>query len=119
MRDVTLINLTDHPVNLHTDLGKPGMHKILVIKPSGLVIRAKQKTEVLEKVTHDGQEISITSTNYLPIENLPPPQPDTLYIVSMVVALKARGTRDDLVICNGLVRDKKGITIGCKSLGKL
>lgn len=114
-----IINLTSHSVNLHTDLGQPGMHSILVIQPSGDTIRARQSTKIIEKILVEDKVVHITSTTYKGTVKLPPEQDDVYYIVSSIVAKQYKGIRNDLVIPNGLVRDNKGVVIGCKSLGKV
>jgi len=45
------------------------------------------------------------------------PKPDTLYIVSGIVAAKAR--RDDFVVPSRVVRDKSGRAIGCRALARV
>ena len=56
----------------------------------------------------------LTETSFGDVVDLPAPAPDTLYIVSRLVATAAN--RDDLVVPNGIVRDDNGNIIGCKSL---
>lgn len=45
------------------------------------------------------------------------PKPGTLYIVSGIVAAKAR--RDDFVVPSRVVRDKSGKAIGCRALARV
>jgi hypothetical protein len=51
------------------------------------------------------------------VEGLPEAEPDTLLLVSRIVADagKAQG-RTDLVVPHDIMRDDKGVIIGCKSL---
>lgn len=48
---------------------------------------------------------------------LPGPRPDTLFVVSGIVAAKAR--RPDFVVPSRIVRDGNGRAVGCRALAKV
>ncbi len=87
MEKVKLINLTPHDVHIigHKSFiikdGNP--HVVLKIPPSGVVARVRNKTFVIEQVEFEGHVIDITDVKPIRIENLPDPQKDTYYIVSI------------------------------------
>ncbi len=115
------VNLTPHVVNIYTQ----NKH-VVSIPPSGTVARV----QVDEKVVGYMQGIPIVKTVYGDIVGLPEyPEPDAVYIVSLVVAqavlanpeLKAR-FKGHLLVPNtspgryGAVRDSSGKIMGVKSL---
>ena len=51
------------------------------------------------------------------VYDLPSPQPDTIYIVSRLVAEATR--REDLYIVDDAVRDENGRIIGCRALASV
>lgn len=60
----------------------------------------------------------MTTTSYGDVENLPAPEPETIYVVSSIVAQRVP-ERNDVYIPNESVRDESGRIIGCRSLGKI
>lgn len=98
---MNIVNLTPHPVNL------PG----LTIPASGRVARSKEFTCALGSV--DG--IDIINRWYGETVDLPEPEPDTLFIVSMIVR-EANPDRLDLASPGDPVRDYAGEVIGAKNL---
>lgn len=122
LRKVNIVNCTPHPIHiLHGDYFKYREVKptILVTFPnSGGYARVEYTTRLLEKVIAEGVAIDITSTKYTTVVGLPNPQPDTLYIVSKLVAEALAGQRDDLLITSGIARDKNTQVIGCRTLAK-
>jgi len=66
----------------------------------------------------DGVNIPVTTTVFGEIENLPEEKPETIYIVSAIVA-KCCTNRFDVFVPNGSVRDDNGRIIGCKSLSRI
>ena len=103
-----LVNLTPHAVNIVLEDGA------LNIVPSGVVARCSQSDVNVGTIDVDGIAVPLTETSFGDVVDLPAPAPDTLYIVSRLVATAAN--RDDLVVPNGIVRDDNGNIIGCKSL---
>ena len=108
---VNIINLTPHSVMLkYAD--NDGLH---TIEPSGTIARCVATTEVVGLINGLFNE---TRTVYGSVTDLPEPQPNTLYIVSSLVAL-ALPKRHDLRIPNESIRDEAGRIVGCKSLGRV
>ena len=105
-----LVNLTPHVVNIVLEKGAT-----LTIVPSGVVARCTQSDVNIGSVDIDGIAIPLTETTFGDVA-LPAPAPDTLFIVSRLVATAAN--RDDLVVPNGIVRNDDGNIIGCKSLSR-
>lgn len=98
-----IINLTPHDVNIIVG------DSVRVIPPSGTVARCKEEVEIIGEI--DG--IPIVRKFFGQVENLPDPKPDTIFIVSALVAQAAR--RPD-VMCPETVRDSEGKITGCKAL---
>ena len=89
-----LINLTPHAITIAMDIGK------YEIQPSGEVARMEQHYNPhLLITTDDGQPIRIDTVRLGAIVGLPKPEPNTLYIVSPVVAHHAN--RRDVVYPGG------------------
>lgn len=101
-------NLTPHEITICNELGEA----VKVIEPTGLA-RVSATTVTIGEV--DG--IPLTRTEFGEIEGLPDPEPGVIFVVSALV--QARANRPDVVIPNELVRDEKGIIVGCKSLGTI
>ena len=104
-----VVNLTPHALNLVTDSGT------VTVPPSGAVARVTVTREPAGTVTLDGVSVPLYRTTYGAVEGLPDPAPDTLYVVSAVVAAAARD-RDDLVVPDDLVRDEQGRVVGARGL---
>ena len=119
MRTINIINLTPHDVALMF----PNSTKIKHIFPKlDRAPRCDVHTEIEETVLLEGSEVTIplSYTKYRKTLELPPSKPYTKYIVSDVIAKMMIHDRDDLLICNGLVRDPKtGKVLGCRSLGRI
>ena len=106
---MNIINLTPHPL-VFMDEDK----KVLFEIPSSGVARASQK------------EIKIGEINSLPVykmtfgkvQNLPEPQPDTVYVVSLLTA-QAVPERQDVFVVAHPVRDEKGRIIGAQALAHI
>ena len=106
---MNIVNLTPHALNLVTESGT------VTIPPSGTVARVSVTRENVGTVTVEGVAIPLYRTTYGEITDLPEPAPNTLYVVSSVVAAAARD-RDDLVIPDDLVRDSEGRITGARGL---
>lgn len=102
----TIVNLTPHEINVVCVDGS-----VKSFKPSGKVARVDSKSTLLREL--DGIEyFQDVMGNVI---DLPPEQPDTLFLVSMMVRL-AFPNRKDLVSPGDLIRDVKGQPTGCKGL---
>lgn len=129
-----LINLTPHCLNLIID----EVGSQIVIPVAGIPARVSTESERVEQimlpvcpVDHPVEgsypEPGLESGGYYPIpvvkitwgeiENLPDPAEGVRYIVSRIVAdaAKAQG-RTDCLVPDTVVRDDKGIILGCRSL---
>lgn len=105
---MNIINLTPHAVVIVHEDGN------ITIPASGTLARVAAKTVTVGEI--DG--IPITSTEFGTVEGLPAPTPDTIYIVSSIVASRVPD-REDVFVPNESVRDENGRIIGCRSLGRI
>jgi len=121
MVKVKLVNLTPHELNVYNSEGKV----ILSIPPPKdvPVPRVSIKSEVVGTIDVDGIEIPVRRITYGDVENLPPPEEGTVYVVStfVILALKEKGIeRKDLLSPDtnpdSAVRDSSGKVIGVKYL---
>lgn len=103
-----LVNCTPHPINLIVPAGTK------TLPPSGICPRVSEiETDVALAVGDDG--IPIISLTFGQVTGLPEQEEGVLLIVSKMVA-DAASDRTDLVSPGRLVRDSKGLIIGCKAL---
>jgi hypothetical protein len=111
-----IVNLTPHEVTVYDADG----NIVLRIPPSGLVARVSAKEVQIGTING----VPVLKTEYGDVENLPAPQENTVYVVSLLVlqALKAQGvSRTDVVAPNtgpgplGAVRDQQGRILGVRS----
>lgn len=108
-----IVNLTPHEI---TFMGG----KKITIPASGNVARVSVKRKQVG--TLNGLPIYRSVFGW--VVNLPDPKPDTVYIVSAMVAQAVQGVcdyfyRDDIYIVDDkdIVRDENGRIIGCRGLG--
>jgi hypothetical protein len=88
----------------------------MVTIPRGDIIpRVSSSTELVDTIETSFGLIRITRNTFGQVENLPDPQPNTLFIVSAMV-MNACPNRTDLVCPNESVRDSEGRITGCQSL---
>jgi hypothetical protein len=107
---MNIINLTPHKINLMPEGGPT-----VTIPPSGLVARCATSRVQVDTVTVDGISIPVNQTRFGKVSDLPEPQPDTIYVVSALVA-QAVPERQDVVIVDDAVRDDQGRIIGARAL---
>jgi hypothetical protein len=107
-----IINLTPHDINILTDAGD------ITIPASGQVARCATTRQTIDVININGINVNINKTLYGTVDGLPDPAPDTLYIVSALVAQAAKD-RQDLVIPDDSVRDDQGKIIGCRALARV
>lgn len=107
-----IVNLTPHTINL-MPAGPTG--PVVTIPPSGQVARCTVDRVQVGTVTVDGISIPINQTRFGQVEYLPEPQPDTIYIVSALVA-QAVPDRSDVFVVDDAVRDEQGRIIGARAL---
>jgi len=107
-----VVNLTPHALNL-MPAGPTG--PAVTIPPSGQVARCAVTRVQVDTVTVDGVSVPVNKTQFGTVSDLPGPQPDTIYVVSALVA-QAVPDRQDVFIVDDAVRDDQGHIIGAKAL---
>lgn len=105
-----LVNLTGHTVTLLGNGDPKEFH------PSGTLVRLREK-EISHTIL-EGIKIKTIEYENQDMRSWPSPSPDTLYIVSYMIARSAP-ERDDLVFPFDLVRKPGGVIIGCRSFAKI
>lgn len=109
-----IVNLTPHPIHI-VGLGE--------IKPDGKPARLEERTELVGSITvHATENPNAKTAVIVPliqkkmgrIIDLPEPQDETLFVVSLPVAQAAH--RSDVLAIGESIRDEKGNIIGAKSL---
>ena len=107
-----LINLTPHAIHILRADGSA----LATIAPSGTVARADERTIPLASFEIDGvsAEVPVVSVRY-GAAMLPPEYEGVAYIVSAIVAQSPHDRRD-LYMPYGMVRDARGVVIGCTGL---
>lgn len=100
------INLTPHPVNVIID----GV-TVLSLPGSSTPARCKQTTKTLGSIG----SIPLVRPSFGAVEGMPEMCPDTVVIVSLVVAqaLRNHPDADRILVPQGTVRNPDGIIIGC------
>jgi hypothetical protein len=123
---ITIINLTPHEIVIlkKSYILSDGMRvarwlPAITFPPSADVINCIGQTEQ-EAFIDAGYDykIPLTYTTYTPPKSVPPIKPDTIYIVSELVA-RLYPDRPDFRIVNGVIRNDYGKVIGCRSLGRI
>jgi len=109
-------NFTPHQVRIVDAEGN-----VLATFPSLGTLRVKSNQKLVGHATYNDQEemqgIPVFATEFGGIDNLPPKQKDTVYIVSRIVK-NACSDRHDFVVPNELVRNQDGQIIGCQSFSR-
>jgi hypothetical protein len=109
---LNIVNLTPHALNFMPQ-GPDG--PVVTIPPSGQVARCAVNRVQVDTVTVNGITVPVNRTQFGAVTGLPDPQPDTIYIVSAVVA-QAVPERQDVFIVDDTVRDEQGRIIGARAL---
>jgi len=105
-----IINCTPHPISIVTG------ERQVALPPSGVVPRMRETCEAAGEITlSDGIMVPIRRVVYGPVEGLPAPQADTIFVVSALVA-QAAADRPDLAYPGDFLRDEAGRIIGCRAL---
>lgn len=105
-----IVNLTPHTINFVGSDGAP----LFDVAPSGKIARVSTDTVTIGSVNG----IPVTDTQFGQVTDLPDPIPGTVFVVSLLVAQRAKG-RDDVFVPAESVRDAQGRIVGCKSLGRV
>ena len=104
-----LINCTPHALNIHHVDG------ILELAPSGILPRLAVSREFRDPIYGpDGEVITVVRSSLGAITDLPDQQDGVILITSALVADAAK--RSDVMSPGELVRDGKGVIIGCLGL---
>jgi len=113
---VSLINLTPHAINLYDSEGE---EVVSVLPVSGSIARAKEEIIKVEGLYTEEIVYPVVEKAYSAVENLPPPTPGKVYVVSIVVKA-ALPNRDDLYCPDtgpgSAVRDHQGRVLGVRRL---
>lgn len=107
-----IVNLTPHALNL-MPAGPTG--PVVTIPPSGQVARCAVDRVQVDTVTVNGVSIPVNQTRFGKVSDLPAPRPNTIYVVSALVA-QAVPERQDVFIVDDAVRDDQGRIIGARAL---
>ena len=108
---MNIVNLTPHALNLMPG----GPDGPTVNPPSGQVARCEVDRVQVDTVTVDGVSVPVNQTRFGAVSGLPDPCPDTIYVVSTLVA-QAVPDRADVYIVDDAVRDDQGQIIGARAL---
>lgn len=121
-----IINCTPHVIDVYEadapgiiDEGAMVVRPLLSIPPSGRVAR------LAEQVTDDGathklrgaEAVGVVRVEYGHVSDLPDVKANTWYVVSLALALAARG-RPDLLVPWRQVRNARGTIVGCRGLAQ-
>lgn len=110
------INLTPHAVVIcdsHNSVVK-------TIEPSGQLARVRTIPKIVGEIILDSTIIPVRVNESGPLEGLPEPVVDTVYIVSLQAAVAAArtGRIADILVPDDTVRDEAGRVIGCRAFGR-
>lgn len=111
-----IVNLNQHPLHFFDAEGK---EVIKTIEPFGIVARLDETRTPSDPIVGiDGTTFPTMIIVMGAIQNLPPPEPDTIYVVSLLVRLAAnqQGRFDDIASPANEVRNEKGTVIGMRGL---
>lgn len=110
-----IVNLTPHPLNFMPE-GPDG--STVTIPPSGQIARCTVNRVQVDTIAIDGIAVPVNRTQFGAVTDLPDPQPDTIFVVSAVVA-QAVPDRPDVFIVDDAVRDEQGRVIGARALAHI
>jgi len=110
---MNIINLTPHAI---TFLAPDGT-TITSVAPSGTLARvAQSRANVGTQHIGGGVYLPVSRSSFGDVTGLPDPAPDTILLVSALVAT-AVPTRSDVFMVDDTVRDADGRIIGARGLG--
>jgi len=110
---MNVINLTPHPIVLMPYEGC--QYCYVDIPTSGEIARCAVDRVQVDTITIDDITVPVNRTQFGEVTGLPDPRPDTIYIVSAVVA-QAVPDRPDVFIVDDAVRDDQGRVVGARAL---
>lgn len=107
MGQVKFVNLTPHDVKIC-----PNPDIMITIPRSGAVARVATRKQKVAEFVIDNISVPVYEIAYGNVENLPEPQENTIYIVSLLVLQAVRNSRSDVVAPDtspdSAVRDSQG-----------
>lgn len=109
MAEIKLVNCTPHSISILNH----GTGEFETINASGILPRVSQTVEEIGKLGN----YTLTQNTYGEVTNLPEPESNTFFIVSMMVK-NACPERKDLLAVNETVRDSEGRIVGAKSFAQ-
>jgi hypothetical protein len=110
-----IVNLTPHPIAIYRDRQfDEGPYETIGV--SGKVARLAMIELGTNASVRSGRQYELVEYGH--VHDLPPQDGYTDYVVSLVVALAARG-RDDLMAPYLEVRNAEGTMVGCRYLQKV
>ncbi len=112
-----ILNLTPHEVKV-----VDGDGNVTLSIPSSGVARATQTDEVVGSLELEGQTVTVVSTVFGEVTDLPEPTEGVRIVVSVITANAARAqgrATDDLLLTSGPVRDSEGRIIGCTRFARV
>lgn len=111
MKNVRIVNCTQHDINIELVDGT-----LLNIKPSGNI--ARHSMTMVERIFRIGK-IPISKVIFGDVVGLPDPQPNTIYIVSLIVLQELMSSRPDVYAPGELIRTERGRVVACKGLKQI
>lgn len=112
---MNLVNLTPHEVKVFV-----GDEAIATFPKAATPARASQSATVVGEVNVEGHLIPIVSATFGDLQDAPPEQDDTTYIVSLVAGQAMLASeRTDFLLTYDPVRDDEGKIIGCRKFARL
>lgn len=118
---MTIVNLTPHTVRIVEGEGED-LRVITELPAMGTVVRARQTDVPVGAVEIDGIAVPLVKTEFGEVENLPEPDGETMYVVSLIAAQAAMAggrTGKDLLYPSGVpVRDGAGQIVGVRALAR-
>ena len=103
-----IVNLTPHEIIIFSEDGK----KLATLLPSGIVARVTMTQKEIGKILG----MPVYKSVWGEVENLPPAETGTVYLVSQIVLQALNGNRPDVIAPNTAlaVRDENGKIIGVR-----
>jgi hypothetical protein len=102
-----LVNLTPHALTLVTASGTP-----ITFQASGKIARLKVIRQIQPQIGVDGEVYDVITPTLGDIDGLPEPVEGIIYVVSSMVAEKAK--RADVLSPGELIRDAAGVIVGAR-----
>ncbi|WP_147269080.1 hypothetical protein [Sphaerisporangium album] len=120
---MNIVNLTTHPIHLYPpsapDTVTGADTPLRSIPPSGTVARLAVTPGEAATVHVAGLDVPLQSSVYGAAQHVPDPEPGTLYLIALSLAMEMRRTgRVDLIVVDRLVRNDADTVVGCRGFGR-